>query len=134
MQKNLITVCLLAALSFIFSACQPHRIDIQQGNKVSPENFEKLKTGLSRKQVLFLLGTPLLQDPFHQDRWDYIYYIKPGNEPVKQSRVTLYFKGDTLVKIDADDYAPEIHDNRHGEDYIEDKSPAPAMGGGGHGH
>ena len=131
MQKNLITICLLTGLLFIFTGCEPHRIDIQQGNKVDPETYEKLKKGMTRKQVVFLLGTPLLKDAFHQDRWDYIYYLKPGNDPVKQSRVTLYFKGNKLIKIDGSHYAPEMHDNSHGEDYT---PSAPVAGGAGHSH
>jgi len=115
MQKNLIIISLLAValiLSGALSGCSPHRIDIQQGNKVSPENFAKLKIGMSRDQIVFILGTPLLQDPFNQDRWDYIYYKKPGNEAVRQSRVTLFFDGDTLIKIDDSDYTPEVHEEK----------------------
>jgi len=115
MQKNLIIISLLgAALIFTtsLSGCSPHRIDIQQGNKVTPENFAKLKIGMSRNQIVFILGTPLLQDPFNQDRWDYIYYNKPGNEAVRQSRVTLYFDRDSLQKIDDSDYTPEAHEGK----------------------
>ncbi|VAW64866.1 hypothetical protein MNBD_GAMMA09-775 [hydrothermal vent metagenome] len=135
MQKNLITICLLTGFFFIFTGCEPHRIDIQQGNKVDPEVYEQLKKGMTRKQIVFLLGTPLLKDAFHQDRWDYIYYLKPGNEDVKQSRVTLYFKGDSLVKIDGSAYAPEVHQHMKQSEFSEDGSkPAPRGAGGGHSH
>jgi len=110
MQKKLIfIISLITSLVISLSACEPHRIDIQQGNKIKPETLEKLKIGMSRKQVLFVLGTPLLKDPFHQDRWDYIYYLKPGNKAVKQSRVTLHFEKNQLVKIDDSQYAPQMH-------------------------
>ena len=110
MQKKLIFILsLVTSLIITLPACEPHRIDVQQGNKIKPETLEKLKVGMNRKQVLFVLGTPLLKDPFHQDRWDYIYYLKPGNKPVKQSRVTLYFEKNKLVKIDDSAYAPEMH-------------------------
>jgi len=112
MQKNLIIISILSSLLF-FSGCEVHRIAIQQGNKVSPEKFAKLKIGMSRNQVTFVLGSPLLQDPFHQERWDYIYYKKPGNETVKKSRVTLYFDGDLLIKIDDSAYTPEAHDEKY---------------------
>ena len=118
MQKNLIFIIAITT-SFILplAACEPHRIDVQQGNRIKPESFKKLKTGMNRKQVLYVLGSPLLKDPFHQDRWDYIYYLKPGNEAVKQSRVTLHFKKDKLVKIDDSQYAPEMHgDSISGDD------------------
>jgi len=134
MQKNLIIISILASL-LLASACTPHRIDIQQGNKVTPENFAKLKTGMSRNQVIFVLGTPLLQDPFHQERWDYIYYKKPGNDAVKQSRVTLFFDGDILIKIDDSAYTPDVHDEKfmdHGSGIVDDTGGG--GGGGGHSH
>ena len=109
LKKLIFITSLLASLVFTLSACEPHRIDVQQGNKIKPDTLKKLKIGMSRKQVLFVLGTPLLKDPFHQDRWDYIYYLKPGNKTVKQSRVTLYFKKNKLIKIDDSKYAPEMH-------------------------
>lgn len=111
MQKNLIIISILTAALFL-TGCEPHRIDIQQGNKVTPENFAKLKTGMTRNQVIFVLGTPLLKDPFHEGRWDYIFYLKPGNQEVRQSRLTLYFDGDTLVRIDDNDYTPEAHGDK----------------------
>jgi len=108
-KKLIFIICLLFSLTLSLTACEPHRIDIQQGNKIDPETLAKLKIGMTRKQVIFLLGTPLLTDAFHQDRWDYIFYLKPGNQPVKQSRVTLFFKNSRLVKIDDAAYAPEMH-------------------------
>jgi outer membrane protein assembly factor BamE len=135
MQKNLIIITILSA-ALLFSGCEPHRIDIQQGNRVTPENMEKIKSGMSRKQVLFVLGSPLLKDPFHQDRWDYIYYLKPGNRAVKQSRLTLYFDGDLLVKIDDSDYTPEVHERKKGDttNYDTDSPARGGGGGGGHSH
>jgi len=135
MQKNLIIISILTGLLW-FSGCTPHRIDIQQGNKVTPENFAKLKTGMNRNQVSFVLGTPLLKDPFHQDRWDYIYYKKPGNEAPKQSRVTLYFDDDTLIKIDDSAYTPEVHAEKHMDNgsVIFDDTGGGGGGGGGHKH
>ena len=116
MQKNLIIIATLIA-SFVLTqtACEPHRIDIQQGNRIKPETLAQLKTGMTRKQVVFILGTPLLKDPFHKDRWDYVYYLKPGNDPVQQSRVTLYFNGDTLERIDDSAYAPEMQEKKKAE-------------------
>ncbi|RDH80823.1 MAG: outer membrane protein assembly factor BamE [endosymbiont of Galathealinum brachiosum] len=105
-------ISIISAALFFTSACDPHRIDIQQGNKVTPENFAKLKNGMSRNQVVFVLGSPLLKDPFHQDRWDYIFYLKPGNKDVKQSRLTLHFDGDTLIRIDDSAYTPGVHGDK----------------------
>jgi len=111
-KKLIFIICLAFGLSLSLTACEPHRIDIQQGNNINPETLAKLKIGMSRKQVIFLLGTPLLRDAFHQNRWDYIYYMKPGNDAVKQSRITLYFENNQLVRIDDSAYAPETHSNK----------------------
>lgn len=68
-----------------------YRIDIQQGNDVSQEMINKLKPGMNKNQVSFIMGTPLLIDTFHPNRWDYIYSFHPGNGQREQRRVTLYF-------------------------------------------
>ena len=126
MYKNLIfIICLAFSFTLSLSACDPHRIDIQQGNKIKPETMAKLKIGMTRKQVIFLLGSPLLKDTFHKDRWDYIFYLKPGNKAVKQSRVTLYFKDAHLVKIDDSAYAPSAHDDKVSTDKIDADDLAP---------
>ncbi|MDH5471952.1 MAG: outer membrane protein assembly factor BamE [Gammaproteobacteria bacterium] len=83
---------------------EPHKLDIQQGNRIKQENVSKLKLGMTRKQVVFILGTPLLKDGFHYNRWDYIDYFKPGKGDVQQSRLSLIFDGDRLTKIDDSHY------------------------------
>lgn len=131
MQKKLIIISILTTL--FFAGCTPHRIDIQQGNKVAPENFHKLKLGMSHSQVIFILGSPLLKDPFHQARWDYLFYLKPGNKAIKQSRLTLYFTGDELTQIDDSTYTPEAHADKMKIENIDTNNMAPG-GGGGHSH
>jgi len=79
-----------------------HRIDVQQGNALDPENVARLKPGLSRSQVRFLLGTPLLVDPFRTDRWDYVYLFYQAGTLIERKRVSLIFEGDTLVRIEGD--------------------------------
>lgn len=78
----------------------PHRIDVQQGNALDPENIARLKPGLSRSQVRFLLGTPLVVDPFRTDRWDYVYVFRKAGKLAEQRRLSLFFDGDTLVRIE----------------------------------
>jgi len=78
----------------------PYRPDIQQGNFVSQEMLNQLKTGQTRDQVKFILGTPLLTDAFHADRWDYPFYLARGNGELTSSRVSVYFKEDKLARID----------------------------------
>ncbi|GAB4358518.1 MAG: hypothetical protein Kow006_27040 [Gammaproteobacteria bacterium] len=77
-----------------------HKIDVQQGNTIDAEAIEKLKPGLNKKQVVFLLGSPAIRDPFHADRWDYLYYLKPGRGEVRLNRLTVYFEGDRVSRIE----------------------------------
>ena len=110
MRKNLIFIALLIGLNLYGCSSwlpEAHKIDIQQGNRVKQQDLDKLQLGMTRKQVKFVLGSPLLQDSFHQDRWDYIFYLKPGKGEVQRSRVSLYFKGDKLIRIDKSQYKPD---------------------------
>ena len=79
-----------------------YRIDIQQGNLVTQDMVEKLKPGMSRSQVRFALGTPLVTDVFHDDRWDYIYRYEKGGKLVENRRIVAVFDGDKLVRIEGD--------------------------------
>jgi len=111
MQKNLIIIY-MAFLGSFLSGCtsllpEPHKIDIQQGNQVKQKNLDQLKLGMSREQVKFVLGTPLLKDGFNANRWDYMYYLKSGDGELKKSRIVLYFKGDELSRIDDSHYISE---------------------------
>lgn len=92
----------LAAATAI--ACSPYRIDIQQGNVISAEQLAQLRIGMTRDQVRFVLGTPLLTDVFHERRWDYLYHLEKGKtRAIEQRRLTIAFGADGKVeKIDAD--------------------------------
>ena len=78
----------------------PYRPDIQQGNFVSQEMLNQLKPGQTRDQVRFLLGTPMLADMFHADRWDYPFYLARGDGELTTSRVTVYFKDNVVERFD----------------------------------
>lgn len=80
----------------------PHRIDVQQGNALDEEALARLKPGLNRSQVRFLLGTPLLVDPFRNDRWDYVYVFHRAGRLAEQKGVALFFDGDLLVRVEGD--------------------------------
>lgn len=79
-----------------------YRIDIQQGNLVTQDMVEKLKPGMSRSQVRFALGTPLVTDVFHNDRWDYIYRYEKAGKLVENRHIVAVFDGDKLVRIEGD--------------------------------
>jgi outer membrane protein assembly factor BamE len=82
-----------------------YKIDVEQGNIVTQEMVDQLKPGMSRRQVRFILGTPLLEDPFNQERWDYPYVKRNGLDVLSESRLEVIFDGDTLVHIGGD-YQP----------------------------
>jgi outer membrane protein assembly factor BamE len=98
----------VAGLMLLLSACswlpQPHKLDIEQGNAISQEEFESLYTGMTQTEVMETIGAPMLRNPFHVDRWDYVYRLKPGKGRERNSRFTLYFRDGILVKIDGEDY------------------------------
>ena len=92
----------LAACSSVNVPLSPYRIDVQQGNALEQESVEKLKPGLTRSQVRFLLGTPLLVDPFHGNRWDYVYNFRKAGKLTEERRLALFFEGDALARIEAE--------------------------------
>jgi outer membrane protein assembly factor BamE len=90
----------LAALAL--TACV-YRIDIQQGNLLDDEDISQVDLGMTRSQVQFLLGTPMVSDSFHRDRWDYAYYLRRGRSPdVVQRWVVVHFENDRVTQIDRD--------------------------------
>jgi len=94
---------LCTALAAGACALRPYKIDVQQGNIVTQEMVDKLKPGMTRSQVRYVLGTPLVADPFHKDRWDYFYSFKKGAEAAPESRrLTLIFKDDVLHSVQGD--------------------------------
>lgn len=86
----------------ISSYLSPYRIDVRQGNYVSQEMASQLKPGLTRDQVRFLLGSPLITDMFHADRWDYIYRFQPGRGELQERRLTIFFEGNKLARVTGD--------------------------------
>ncbi|MDB5824779.1 MAG: outer membrane protein assembly factor BamE [Herminiimonas sp.] len=85
----------------------PYRPDIQQGNFVSREMIAQLKEGMTPEQVRFVLGTPMLADMFHADRWDYVFRLKRGNGELTSSRVTVFFKDNRLARYEGGDLPSE---------------------------
>jgi outer membrane protein assembly factor BamE len=85
----------------------PYRIEIVQGNVVTREQAALVKPGMTRAQVRDILGTPMLADPFHADRWDYVFTLRrQGAEPQRRS-VVAFFKDDTLERLEASDLPSE---------------------------
>ena len=79
-----------------------YKIDIQQGIVVTKEMAEQLRPGMTRDQVRFVLGTPLLLDPFHANRWDYPFRLQPGRGKIEERRFTVWFENDRLARFEGD--------------------------------
>ncbi len=107
MRKSLILIAVL-----VLAGCKqtpqlpaiisPYRIDVQQGNVVTQEMVAKLKAGMTRSQVRFVLGSPLVTDMFHADRWDYVYLMQRQGKADERRRLTVIFDGDKLATIEGD--------------------------------
>jgi len=101
MKKLLIIITCIASL--MMAACSRyhlvHKIDVQQGNVITQDEVNLLEPGMNRRQVQFIMGSPMIADVFHQDRWDYVYLLEPGYGERTEERVTLFFDNDQLSRI-----------------------------------
>ena len=102
--KYIIAFILLIYCALILSGCQSklltvYKIDVQQGNALATEEVDKIKVGMNREQVHFVLGSPLIVDSFHPDRWDYIYLFIPGYGEVERRQLTLIFDRNEVIDI-----------------------------------
>ncbi|TAJ83051.1 MAG: outer membrane protein assembly factor BamE [Gallionellaceae bacterium] len=94
-------------VSLLLASCSwlmPHKVEIRQGNLISAEMRARVKIGMTQQQVKVILGTPLVNDPFHANRWDYIYRFEQKGKLLEEKRMTLYFENGSLQRID--DVAP----------------------------
>ncbi len=100
----LIITSLLLACNNIGSLDFPgvYKISIPQGNIITQEMIDQLRPGMTKRQVIFVMGTPLVRDPFHQDRWDYVYNFMPGGGVRGQERVSVFFEEDSLISFTGD--------------------------------
>ena len=93
---------LIAALAIMVTGCI-FRIDIQQGNLLEESAIDQIEIGMTRSQVRFLLGTPMVADSFHQNRWDYTYYFQEGKSRETERRwLIVYFAEDQVERIERD--------------------------------
>ena len=108
MSKLLFSLCLPASLTL--ASCSMilnnlpgvYSLEIQQGNIVDQTMIDQLRPGMNKRQVLYIMGSPMLVDTFHQKRWDYIYSDQPSGEDRVQKRITLVFDHDQIVGIQGD--------------------------------
>ncbi|NOR72064.1 MAG: outer membrane protein assembly factor BamE [Methylomarinum sp.] len=113
MRKSVYTLALLS--STLFTGCSSvlnnlpgvYSLDIQQGNIINQEMIDQLRPNMTKRQVLYIMGSSMLIDVFHQKRWDYLYSEQPGGEARKQKRLSLFFNGDKLIGVQGD-FRPSI--------------------------
>jgi outer membrane protein assembly factor BamE len=106
-------IFLIAIIPLLLSSCSVkspidyfegkiYKLDVQQGNIVSPQMIAGLKPRMTRSQVRFVLGTPLIQDAFHKDRWDYIFRLIKNEQLIEERHIVVKFEDDELVSIKGD--------------------------------
>jgi outer membrane protein assembly factor BamE len=103
--KLLLTSLTLVGLLALAGCSFPgvYKIDIQQGNVVTQDMIDQLRPGMTRRQVRFIMGNPLIQDTFHTNRWDYLYSLQPGGGKRQQERMSIFFnESDQLVSLSGD--------------------------------
>jgi len=81
------------------SACSIHQLDVQQGNVITKKMTDKLKIGMDKEQVRFILGTPLISDPFHKNRWDYVFSLESQDMTIESTHITIFFLDNKVVKF-----------------------------------
>jgi outer membrane protein assembly factor BamE len=104
MASRLLVLAACLALTACFLV--PHKMEVQQGNYLDAATLGRLKPGMTRSQVRFLLGTPLITDAFHPERWDYLYLDRKQGKLVAERRLTLWFDGDKLQRAITNAPAP----------------------------
>ncbi len=104
------TLLLLTLLSLAIASGCVYRANISQGNLIRQDDLDQVEVGMTKTQVRFLLGTPMIDDPFSRDRWDYVYYLNLGRDNAIAKRwVSVHFEDDNVVVINKDqELAPNL--------------------------
>lgn len=108
--KLLLSSLCLTALLAITGCSFPgvYKIDIQQGNVVTQDMVDQLRPGMTRRQVRFIMGNPLIADTFHANRWDYLYSLQPGGGKRQQERISLEFDANDQLSGISGDFRPGV--------------------------
>lgn len=126
--SRIANLALALSITLSLSACSGigfpgvYKIFVEQGNIVTAEMVEELKPDMTRRQVQFVLGTPIIEDTFNSNRWDYIYLLRIGDEVTKESRLRVIFDGDRLVDVKGELVGDNWPEPKPEEDESEDAS------------
>ncbi|MFT4171620.1 MAG: outer membrane protein assembly factor BamE [Rhodocyclaceae bacterium] len=105
MNRGVVRLAVAVALVAGLSSCsylREYRIAVRQGNYVSQDMLSQLKPGMTQDQVRYIMGSPLLIDPFRNDRWDYVYRFAPSRGEVESRNISLFFKDSKLDHVEGD--------------------------------
>ena len=103
MKLRLLRYILLAGLAIVTLQGCVYRMDIPQGNRIDPALLDRLEMGMTRNQVRYILGTPVVDNLFRDDRWDYVYYFRAGRSKKPERRwLVVWFEEDTVIRVDRD--------------------------------
>jgi outer membrane protein assembly factor BamE len=108
LSKSLVRSLCWVLACFCLAGCfiKPYKFDMYQGNVLSPEQVAQIHPGMNTEQVRYVLGTPMLQDAFHMERWDYVYLEKPSKGQEIQFHLTIYFDEGKVQRIAKAPLAP----------------------------
>ncbi|MEX2353646.1 MAG: outer membrane protein assembly factor BamE, partial [Gammaproteobacteria bacterium] len=106
-QNRLLLLALLLSLTGCaseggFKLPGVYRVDVQQGNVIEQDTVNRLRLGMDRNQVQFIMGSPAIADPFHADQWDYIFTLSEGGGVRKQRHVRMHFEDGLLASVEGD--------------------------------
>jgi len=97
--RKILATTLFLGIALLASGCV-YQAALSQGNLLKQEDIDQVEVGMTRNQVRFLLGTPMIDDPFHEDRWDYVYFLRIGKEKATFTRwISILFDGQTVTEI-----------------------------------
>jgi outer membrane protein assembly factor BamE len=131
-----ILVAFITCISLLLGSCGSvtsfafpgvYRLNIPQGNIVTQEMIDQLRPGLTKRQVNFILGTPLIKDTFDQDRWDYIYSFQSGGGQRVQENLTVFFENNELTHFTGDFEQTPENEQFDNESVLEESSDISAV-------
>lgn len=129
--KKFFQVLVTITVALSFAGCSSfkfpgvYRVVIQQGNYIEEKMVEQLEVGMNKRQVRYIMGTPLIQDTFNTNRWDYYYTTKRGDKTYKEHHFSVFFEGDKLIHWEGD-YEPEKKVKQAKKDVQKEASDTPS--------
>lgn len=100
--RALLLAAVMAGLALTQSSCSLYRITVQQGNVITQDMVDRLKPGMTREQVAYIMGEPVVRNPFNEDQWDYVYTLEVPGRTERQRKLSLFFNEGVLSHLTGD--------------------------------